>query len=397
MRIVEIEYLGPPATGGVEKVVAEICARFRAAHAPEIWATDLQGFDGLRYAETAATEGGIPVRRFPVSRRHWYLRDPHHLVWRGLRKELAAPAREGSLLHVHSFPSHQADALLHVAGARTAAVLTPHHDVESLRSYSRLRRARSFLAHLRRRLETSPGLLLSMTTALEKEFWVSELGLPAARIEVVPNGVALEEFDAVPEPERAAARALWPAGEFRLLFVGRMAAAKGLDTLLEAVALVQAESVSVLIAGRDARELAKLQRLAQERHLTERVAFAEGLSRERVCACFRESDAVVLPSRYGENFGIVLLEAMAARRPVIGARSGGIPELIQEGRNGLLVPKESPQALAAAIDRLAEDREAGARMGEFGRRLVEERFTWNRVAGLYLRLFARAREGAGLQ
>ena len=393
MRIIEIEYLGPPAVGGVEKLVSEISRRFtRAGHETEIWATDLRDFHGPRHVRLFGIEAGLPVRRFPVRCLRWYLSDPHHLSWRGLSREMEKAATAETILHVHSFPSHQADALLTIADAGTAAVLTPHHDAESLRTYGQLWRGRSFLRRLRAALRTCPGLFLSVTTVIEKHFWAADLGLPENRIEVIPNGVSVEEFDSVSEAEREEAHRLWPPGKLHLLFVGRLVRAKGLDVLLKAVALCQAKELALLIVGPDGGELGNLRRLVHDYRLTGRVAFVDGLSRQQVCACFRAGDLVALASRSGENFGIVLLEGMAARKPVIGVRSGGIPELIRHGKNGLLVPNESPGSLAEAIDRLAADPTARQQMGNFGRRMAESFYSWNLVAGLYLQLFEKARK-----
>jgi len=392
VRIIEIEYLGPPAVGGVEKLVSEISRRFlRAGHETTIWATDLRSFQGPRHVRLAAVEGGLAVRRFPIRRLPWYLYDPHHLAWSGLAGEMEKAAGPDTVLHGHSFPSHHADALLSVADAETAAVLTPHHDVESLRIYAQLWRGRRLLRNLRAGLRACPGLFLSVTTQIEKHFWASDLGIPEDRIEVIPNGVSVEEFDSVSEEQVEEAHRLWPPGKLHLLFVGRLVKAKGLDVLLRAAALCQAKELALLIVGPDGGELAGLRRLLHDYRLGGRVAFVDGLTREQVCACFRACDLVALPSRSGENFGIVLLEGMAAGKPVIGTRSGGIPELIRHGRNGLLVPNESPGSLAEAIDRLAAEPTTRRRMGGFGRRMAESFYSWELVAGLYLKLFEKAR------
>jgi glycosyltransferase involved in cell wall biosynthesis len=391
VRIIEIEYLGPPAVGGVEKLVSEVSHRFlRAGHETEIWATELRSFRGPRHLRSFALEGELPVRRFPVRRLPWYLYDPHHLSWRGLAREMEKAAARETVLHVHSFPSHQAETLLAIAEAGTAGVLTPHHDVESLRTYVRLWRGRALLRRLRSGLRACPGLFLSVTTQIERHFWASELGLPEDRVEVIPNGVSVEEFDSIPEGLAEQAHQLWPPGKLHLLFVGRLAREKGVDVLLRAAALSQAGELALLIVGPDAGERGNLQRLVRDYRLGGRVAFVEDLTRQQLCACFRACDLVVLPSRSGENFGIVLLEAMAARKPVIGARTGGIPELIRPGKNGLLVPNESAGSLAEAIDQLAADPTTRHQMGSFGRRMVESFYSWELVAGLYLQLFERA-------
>jgi alpha-maltose-1-phosphate synthase len=87
----------------------------------------------------------------------------------------------------------------------------------------------------------------------------------------------------------------------------------------------------------------------------------------------------VCPSVY-EPFGIINLEAMACRTPVVASAVGGIIEVVEDGRTGLLVPPARPDDLAAAIRRVLDDRDLARAFGEAGRRRVEERFSWASIA-----------------
>jgi len=93
-------------------------------------------------------------------------------------------------------------------------------------------------------------------------------------------------------------------------------------------------------------------------------------------AAYREARLTVLPSEY-EAFGLVLLESLAAGTPVVASRVGGIPEFVEEGKAGLLVPPKSPGALAEAIGRLWPDRDLARQMGAYGRDHVVPRYTWD--------------------
>jgi len=95
----------------------------------------------------------------------------------------------------------------------------------------------------------------------------------------------------------------------------------------------------------------------------------------------------VLPSDY-EAFGIVLLEAMAARTPVVASRVGGVPDVVEDGVTGLLYPYGNLDALATALDGLLGDAAERARMGERGRERVERLFTWDSVVDRLLGLYA---------
>lgn len=397
MRILEVEYLGPPAMGGVEVLVEALYRRFAAAgHEVEIWSTDLfafdanlAGFDGPRHAPGQAVVNGMRVRRFAARRVRPWIFDPHHLVWRGLRKPLVEEAARGSILHIHSFPSDQALKGLSAAAVGGTVVVTPHHDVESLRRYLGLWRAKVVLGRLTRLARRFPGFRLTVHTPVARDLWVNEIGWPGDQIRVIPNGVDLEEFDRVTSDEVEAAARRWPACAARLLFVGRLARSKGVDVLLRAVARVP--ETGLLVVGPDAGALDELQRLRGELRLEERVAFVS-LSRREVCAAFRACDLFVLPSRFGENFGIAAVEAMAARKPVVVSDRGGLPSLVEPGRNGLIVPAESDEALGEAIARLSGSAELRRQYGQAARAAAEARYTWDGVAQAYLDLFAAARQ-----
>ncbi len=118
-----------------------------------------------------------------------------------------------------------------------------------------------------------------------------------------------------------------------VLTVGRWAATeryKGADELIEAIAQLQAsmpELHLVVVGGGD--DLPRLRKLASDRGIFDRVVFLEGLSREQIAACYAHCDVFALPST-GEGFGLVFLEAMAFGKPVVGADSGGIPDLVED-------------------------------------------------------------------
>ena len=162
-----------------------------------------------------------------------------------------------------------------------------------------------------------------------------------------------------------------------VLIVGRWAASeryKGADDLIEAIALLR-ESISnvqlVAVGGGD--DLPRLRKLAAHRGAGDRVTFFEGLSREQLAACYARCDVFALPST-GEGFGIVFLEAMAFGKPVIGASSGGIPDLIENDVNGVLVPPRDRERLAEALSLLLRDSTLRARLGTRGAEIVRREY-----------------------
>jgi glycosyltransferase involved in cell wall biosynthesis len=184
-----------------------------------------------------------------------------------------------------------------------------------------------------------------------------EGGLPAARIEVVPNPVN-------------AVHALSPGQRMMPTFAyaGRLAPEKGLSTLLDAVALVRRFNVVVDLYGAGPLEAPLRERVASE-HLPVKL---HGLvSKQVLKRALSEARAVLLPSIWFENCPMSLLEAGAEGTPAIASAIGGIPEVVLGGETGLLVPPGDARALAGAIDLLAGDAALAEELGRAAWRHVE--------------------------
>lgn len=159
----------------------------------------------------------------------------------------------------------------------------------------------------------------------------------------------------------------------RLLFVGRLVPVKGLAYLFEAVRLLLHDGVPVrLILVGAGPHLKTLITLAAEHKLTSAVEFTGEVSfGPRLLALYREADIFVLPS-LSEGTPRVLWEAMAAGLPIVATSVGGVPEIIQHGETGLLVPPQSAQQLAVAIQRMIENDELRARLIRAGYSLIRK-------------------------
>lgn len=173
----------------------------------------------------------------------------------------------------------------------------------------------------------------------------------------------------------------------RLLFVGRLAAVKGLPVLFEALTYLrdQHPDLHLTVVG-DGAERAELEALASLFGLAEAVLFTGALSQGEVAARMEEADIFVLPS-FAEGVPVVLMEAMASRMPVIATRVGGVEELVTDGESGFVVPPGDTASLAARIEDLLSDSERCRQMGLNGRRKVEAEFDVAREARWLRQLF----------
>jgi glycosyltransferase involved in cell wall biosynthesis len=180
-------------------------------------------------------------------------------------------------------------------------------------------------------------------------------GLDPERVSVLRNPAP--EVPSLP-PRDELRRELAFSGN-TLVFAGRLGPQKALDVLLRA--LTGVPDVALVVAG-DGPERAPLERTSVELELNSRVSFLGAVPRERVLRLFHAADASVLPSAW-ENFPHTVVEALAVGCPVIASAVGGVPEVVRDGENGLLVAPGDPAALAAAIARFFAVAELRARLG----------------------------------
>jgi glycogen(starch) synthase len=173
-------------------------------------------------------------------------------------------------------------------------------------------------------------------------------------------------------------------GRPRVLFVGRLAPQKGVHTLVAAAGLLEDPSVRVLLVG-DGPERKALEREAERIDAGDRVRFLGFFAHERLPAAMAHADLLVLPSVY-EELGTVLLEAMWAGLPIVASRTGGIPDVIEDGVNGLLVPPGEPEALASVIDRVLADRALAYRLSEGAQKRGKD-YDWEVLAGRVLQVY----------
>lgn len=229
---------------------------------------------------------------------------------------------------------------------------------------------------------------LIAATPAEREQLTELYGANGARIRVIPPGVDLARFRPI-DPAAAKERVGIPPTHRNVVFAGRIEPLKGIDTLLEAVAILRREhpdavrDTSVTIIGGDPwaddldAEMARLQEMRCVLGLHDLVTFAGAKDQAVLPFHYAAAEMVVVPSHY-ESFGMVALESMAMGTPVIASEVGGLAHLLQDGETGFHVPAHDPAALAERMLALLTDEPLRERLGRQARQHAQ-RYDWRTI------------------
>lgn len=202
---------------------------------------------------------------------------------------------------------------------------------------------------------------------------------PGLAYTVIPNGVDLRLFH---PPENARPES---PNSIRCLTVARLVERKGLGELIRAFRLLPRGRFSLEVVG-DGPDEGVLRNLVSRLGLAAEVSFLGSLERNAVAERYRQADLFTLPSS-AEAFGNVFAEALASGLPIIGSTVGGIPELVEHGTNGLLVPPGNPDALAQSIRYLADDPALRSKMSARNRAKAEATLQWAQVTRRYVAIY----------
>jgi glycosyltransferase involved in cell wall biosynthesis len=347
--------------GGAERAVWELATGLPADRFDvRVWLSASPGVDEL--AESLA------VRQCPVDRvedvgSRWDWRGML-AVWSRLRRQRPA------LLHLHH-PRPDTD--LHLSRLAQAAGV-PHLVVTE---HAATRPDAAATRALKRR-ELHDADAITAVSASVADALVRDYGLERARVRVVPGGANPPDD----ERERPIARRVRDdlgVGQFRPLWVcaAKLEEHKGHAVLVEALHLLKGRGLDfiVVLAG-DGSLRAELERRVAAAGLDDRVRFAGQV--EVLGPLLMAADACLLPS-LSDELPLSLLEALARGRPVVASQVGGVPEVIEDGVSGRLVPPGDAVALAAVLQDFHARRDSAAHLGSAGAERVRAEFTWSRV------------------
>ncbi|MGB8646554.1 MAG: glycosyltransferase family 4 protein [Anaerolineae bacterium] len=236
-------------------------------------------------------------------------------------------------------------------------------------------------------------------TACSANLMTGALALGAAedRLEMIPYGADIKAFHVDPaEAARVRASLGVQPDDLLVLAVGRLVYKKGFAFLVQAMreVLLTAPHARLVIAG-DGDLRQELAQHAASLGLNGNVTFTGSVSHQAIAALYAAADIFVVPSVHDEAGNVdglpnVTLEAMAAGKPVIASRVAGLPQVVQEGVNGLLVEEKDVPALAQAILTLASDPALRQRMGAASRVQIRESLNWDNVAAKFVKMYERA-------
>jgi glycosyltransferase involved in cell wall biosynthesis len=361
------------------KWLAETIRRLRAR------GYDIEVFTSAYRGGGNTTLDGIPIHRFRYFFRQWenltheesapdrmrrslfyrtlpafYLLFGSIAMWRLQRRE------QYDIVHVHWPLPHALFGWVARAARRRTRLIMQFYSIELRWVNQRIAILRGFL---RRAIRTADRVIaISTSTAREVSALAGDVP-----VEVIPYAVEIP-------PRHPTA----PADAPTILYVGRLVERKGVTYLIDAAAMLPPGlPVRVIIIG-DGPERPALEAQAKARGVTDRVEFRGWVTPGQLDEAYASATAFALPAvvdKRGdtEGLGMVLMEAMSYRVPVVTTALGGITDIVEDGKTGLLVPPNDAEALAAALRRLLEDHEFAARLGGSGQWAVEHRFSWKRI------------------
>ena len=306
-------------------------------------------------------------------------------------------ARTGDVLmnggtRVLALPSRLA-----VMGFPCALVLRPELNGElngSLalwgRKASRAERSAAYrLARIRNSLLRGTGAVVAISEAIARE--AAEAGFPAAKVHRIPHGIDMSEYAPVSDSAKLALRSALglPVDKVLVIYTGRLIQGKGLETLFVAMrSLADLSSLHLVLVGSGAGQVIsieeKLREDAKALGLEGRVTFTGRV--EKVAAYLQASDLFVFPT-LDEALGMSAVEAQACGLPAVASRTGGVPDIVEDGVTGILVPPGEASPLADGLRRLLTDAAMTQRFAAAARARTQERFALPVTVSRYAELF----------
>ncbi len=375
MRITIISSSYKPNIGGVEEALYNLVKEYRRlGHSVNIitskWPKDLKKREVI---------DGIEVERIDFVMPNLSIKGMINFIFKfpksfyKFRKNIVS--KRPDILHIQCAGPNGFYALLFRYLYRVPLIVTVHGaDVQQIPYESRV--MKWTLKMLFKKANFVTACSKSLISNDVKNF----ISTDGKRITAISNGINLEEFNV---------KEKYLHNRPYIFSIGRFVYKKGFDILIKAFSrvLYKFKNLDLIIAG-NGPEIENYIRLVKKLGIENRVHLIGYADRKKTIKLFNGCEFFILPSRI-EPQGIVNLEAMAASKAIIATSVGGVPEIVINGFNGLLISPEEPDELAGKIDYLLKNKEIRQKLGENGRKLVEENFAWLKIAKQYLKLYEK--------
>ncbi len=288
---------------------------------------------------------------------------------------------EADVVHCHTWYTFFAGFLAKIL--YSVPLVVTMHSLEPLRPWKeeQLGSGYSLSSWIERNGVEQADRIIAVSAEMKEDI-IKAYRIPSERVVVIHNGIDLEQYRPTKDRSYLEGRGIdYPY----LLFVGRISRQKGIIQLLEALERLDQVNLILCASSPDTPEL--------EREVREKVSrnprikwINEMVSKEKVIQLYSHAEAFICPSIY-EPFGIINLEAMACKAPVIASRVGGIKEVVVDGETGFLVSPDNPGELAEKISQALNNPELMAKFKENGRKRVEQYFSWESIANRTVDLY----------
>jgi glycosyltransferase involved in cell wall biosynthesis len=382
LRVLQICHDFPPSLGGGATHVYSLSKGLtQLGHRVQVMTTDLIG-KGQRTPVEREEMDGISIRRFRATMIPGVGADVGNIP---LGMLSAALGEHPDIVHVHTYRFFSTWLVPILRSFKRVPVLMTSH---SAYEPSRPARIRLFDATWGKLIFQSVSHIIALTD-IEKKYLVS-LGAREKDITIIPNGVDPYLLDYQPNVERFK-KQFGLENERIVLFVGRIGLGKGLDILIDAIPHVLSQvgnSVRFVLVGPDWGDQTMLEQRAQSLGVSANILFAGSLTDDALLDAYHAADVFALLSRFDAS-PLVLLESMAASKPIVATRVGGIPSMITNDANGLLVESENVNQAADAIASVLVNASLAQRLGQAGKNLVQERYRWDKIASQVSAMYTR--------
>lgn len=362
------DYYKKYAHGGTEIAACNLAVNMAKKHEVSIFTTSMNAKDSID------TLGDIKIYRYSNVVTYSSTNLTLGMFYKPLSHEL-------DIVHAHyNVPYSEYSALRYAKKKKVPFVITYHNDAqESGGSFIRNLVTKIYNKNVVKRALDGADTIIATSTAYIDESTL--LGDYKDKIEVIPNGINLKEFEILLSSAECRSKLDLPSDKKIILFFGNIVIYKGPYILLKAISIIknQFKDFIVVFAGRGPMQ-EELIKMAQKLGVEKNIRFTGYVDDELKPLYFKSADIFCLPSiNTAEAFGIVNLEAMACGLPIVSTRLGGIPDVVEDGKNGLLAEPGDEKSLADALIYLMQNEDIAKKMGNYGKIKVQD-YSWEKIA-----------------